>query len=86
LHVAINAPFSWRVENISRRDGIPEEEAGRVISEFDKQRAAYHKKFFKVDVHDPALYDIGLNSASLGTERAVRAICAAAEVREPVAV
>lgn len=86
LHVAINAPFSWRVENISRRDGIPTEEAGRVINEFDKQRAAYHKKFFKVDVHDPALYDLGLNSESLGTARAVSAICAAAEAREPVAV
>lgn len=86
LHVAINAPFDWRVENISRRDGIPVEEAARVINEFDKQRAAYHKKFFKVDVHDPGLYDIGLNSATLGPARAISAICALAEAREPLAV
>ncbi|HEX5939520.1 MAG TPA: cytidylate kinase-like family protein [Dehalococcoidia bacterium] len=86
VHVAVNAPFEWRVANIARRDGIPPEEAGRVISEFDKQRAAYHKKFFKVDVNDPSLYDIGLNSASLGPERAMAAICALAETREAVAV
>ncbi|MEX2236762.1 MAG: cytidylate kinase-like family protein [Dehalococcoidia bacterium] len=86
LHVTINAPFAWRVENIARRDGIPNEEAARIIADFDRQRADYHKKFFKVDVNDPHLYDLGLNSERLGVDRAREAICAAAPVREMVAV
>jgi cytidylate kinase len=83
LHVALNAPLNWRVQTIVEREGVSGEEARRSIVEFDKQRALFHKKFFRVDVNDPTLYDLGLNAATMGVERAVKAIVAAAPVEAP---
>lgn len=84
LRVAVNAPRGWRASNVAARDDISLEEATRRVSEFDKQRALFHKKFFKVDVDDPSLYELGLNSEKLGVERSIEAIIAAAAI--PAAV
>jgi cytidylate kinase len=83
LHVHISAPLAWRVNTVVEREGLSVEEARRSIEEFDRQRAAFHKKFFKVDVNDPSLYDLGLNTETLGVERAVKAIVAAAPESTP---
>jgi cytidylate kinase len=79
LHVHISAPLAWRVNTVVQREGLSAVEARRTIEEFDRQRATFHKKFFKVDVNDPSLYDMGLNTETLGVQRAVKAIIAAAQ-------
>lgn len=84
LRVAVNAPRAWRVDNTAQKLGISLEEAERQVVEFDRQRELYHKKFFKIDVYDPSLYELGLNSQRLGVERAINAVVAAAGVADRV--
>lgn len=71
FHAAVTAPLPWRTRVVTQREGVLEEQAKKMIHEFDKQRAAFHRKFFKVNVDDPALYDLVLNGARFTTDEAV---------------
>ena len=66
----------WRcwVCSTRQRRSCPEEEAAKLVHEGDKGRVSFHRKFFKVDVDDPALYHLTLNTARLGAEEAARLI------------
>jgi cytidylate kinase len=78
LHVCCTAPLDFRVRAIARRDGVSEEEAARTVQESDKNRAAFHRKYFKVDVDDSCLYDLVIGTARFSKDAAAELICAAA--------
>ncbi|MBI4302204.1 MAG: cytidylate kinase-like family protein [Chloroflexi bacterium] len=63
LHVRVVAPFIVRVERIIERERVDREGAEKMVHEGDRNIAAYIRKFFKVDINDPALYDIIVNTA-----------------------
>jgi cytidylate kinase len=65
LHVQCVAPQKLRAHRLAERDGIGLEEAMRRTSESDRARDAFYHKFWKVDVGDPRLYDLTINTARL---------------------
>lgn len=78
-HVLCVAKRKHRVSVISERDGIPVEEAEKRVEEADRGRGGFHQKFFKVNVDDPSLYHIVVNTGLISQEEAAQMICALAQ-------
>jgi cytidylate kinase len=78
LHVCCTAPLEFRVRAIAVRDGASEDEAARTVQESDKNRAAFHRKYFKANVDDPCLYDLVIGTARFSQEEVAELIRAAA--------
>ena len=68
LHVLTMAPFEMRVQRIALREETTVEEARRRVQESDRGRAAFHRKFFKVDADDPSLFDLVICTGRLPYE------------------
>lgn len=85
LHVLTTAPFELRVRRIALRDRMSEEEAERRVHDSDRGRAAFHRKFFKVDADDPSLFDLVIHTGRLsyevGADLVVTAACGAGTPR-----
>ena len=81
LHVLTLAPQELRVERLADREGMSQEEAERRIQDSDRARPAFYRKFWKVDVHDPAQYDIALQTLQLTYEVGAELVVAAARAK-----
>jgi len=68
LHVLTTAPLETRVRRIALRDETTEREARRRVQESDRGRAAFHRKFFKVEADDPSLFDLVICTDRLSSE------------------
>lgn len=73
-HVLLVAPQAHRVRSLAEREGLSEEAAAKRVHDHAKGRAAFHHKFFKVDVDDPSLYDLTINAARFSMEEAAQLI------------
>jgi cytidylate kinase len=82
LHVLTMAPFEMRVRHIALRDEITVEEATRRVKESDRGRAAFHRKFFKVNADDPSLFDLVIHTARLPYEVGADLVVTAARALE----
>ena len=82
LHVLIQAPLELRIPRIVERDQLTPEEASKRIHDLDSGRAAFHRKFFKVDVDNPCLYDLVLNTSRLPYTVAAETVALAARAKE----
>ena len=85
LHVLCVAPPELRALRLAERDGTGLEEAEHRIAEGDKARAAFYRKFWKVDVRDPSLYDLSINTAKVSYEIAADLVVAAAQAKAATA-
>src|SRR3972149_799794 len=81
LHVLALAPQELRIERLVTREGVSTEEATRRVQDGDRARAAFHRKFWKVDVNDPSLYDMTLETSRLPFEVGVELVVAAARAK-----
>jgi len=68
LHVLTMAPLEMRVQRIALREEIAAAEAKRRVQESDRGRAAFHRKFFKIDADDPSLFDLVICTGRLSYE------------------
>ena len=82
LHVLMRAPLELRTCRIAEREQLGLEEAGKTVHERDSGRAAYHRKFFKVDVDDPCLYDLVIDTGHLPYAVAAEVVALAARAKE----
>ena len=82
LHVLALAPLKLRIERFAEREQIALEEAGKRIHDLDRGRAAFHRKFFKVEVNDPALYDLVIDTGRLPYPVAAEVVAVAARAKE----
>jgi cytidylate kinase len=86
LHVLATAPPDLRVQRVALREDIPVEEAKRRAREVDRGRAAFHRKFFKVDADDPSLFDLVIHTRRLSFEAGAELVALAARaVKAPPA-
>ena len=70
ISVYIEAPRKACVESITRKLGISEKEAHKLISETDKYRYDYYKYYTHgKDWRDPVAYDMTINSTVLGFKK-----------------
>lgn len=83
LHAYVAAPHDLRIERVAARDRLSSEDAEKAVHESDRNRHAFYSKFFKVDVDDPGLYDVVVNTAHIPYEAAADLIAAAARSKGP---
>lgn len=77
-HVQLVAEESVRIGRVMEWEGLSEEDAIARIRDSIRGREAFHKKFWKVDVWDPRLYDLVINTSKLSFETAGDLIVGAA--------
>ena len=71
FHVRVVAPLAKRIASISAERNITDDEAEKLITENDTRQAKFIKKSFGVDIDNPTLYDLVINSADIGIDGAV---------------
>ncbi len=81
LHVQCVAPRGVRAQRLAERDDIGMEEATRRTAESDRARCAFYKKFWRVEVEDPKLYDLTIDTSRLSYETATGLVVAAAKAK-----
>jgi cytidylate kinase len=81
LHVLCVAPRKLRANRLAERDELGMEEAMRRTAESDRARCAFYKKFWHVEVEDPKLYDLTIDTARLSYDIATQVIVAAARAK-----
>ena len=84
LHVWVVAFEDSRIQEIARRENLTEQEARKFIKHHEEARAAYYRKFHKVEPDDPTLYHLVLNTNKLGAEHSAQIIADAARAMERV--
>lgn len=82
LHVLAMAPSNLRVQRVALREEISAEEAKRRAHEVDRGRAAFHRKFFKVEADDPSLFDLVIHTRRLSFEAGAELVVLAARALE----
>jgi cytidylate kinase len=83
FHVYVAAPREQRVASLASRDGIAPEQAERRIRQSDQNRQEFHRRYFKVDVEDPLLYDVMLHSGRLSGDLMMRLVVTAVREHAP---
>lgn len=81
LHVLCIAPADLRASRLAEREGIGIEAARVQMERSDRGRAAFYKRLWKVDVEDPRLYDLTINTARLDFDAAAEVVAAAARLK-----
>jgi cytidylate kinase len=81
LHVLCVAPRKLRANRLAERDDIGLAEAERRAAESDRARCGFYKKFWHVEVEDPKLYDLTVDTGRLSFEAATHVIVAAARLK-----
>lgn len=77
LHVRVVAPLDKRVQTVAQFDGLPSDAALDRVKGRDRAAATYLRQNYQVDVADPALYDVVINTARLTWEAGTDMIIAA---------
>lgn len=62
FHVRVVASKATRVRTVMARQDLPESEAAASVEESDRDRARYLKRYHDVDIDDPLLYHLVLNT------------------------
>lgn len=74
LDVFIKAPMEDRVGRVSKREGIPEEEAQEIIEKQDRTRQTFYNFFSFGNWGQASDYDLCIDSSLLGIEGTARFI------------
>ena len=76
LHVRLIAPFDFRVQNMARMQGISEQQAARMVRANDAANRHYVRAYLNANVRDSSYYDLVVNTANTGFDRAARIVSA----------
>lgn len=79
LHVHVFAPYDQRVQALAKEQGIPQQEAERMVRDFDGARARYARHFYHADWLAPQHYHLMINTGGLSRDVAVDIIVTAAK-------
>ena len=62
LRIWLTAPITVRAERLAKRDGCDEKEALKRIEQRESSERARYKAIYDVDINDPTIYDLILNT------------------------
>jgi len=87
VHALFVAPWKLRAERLAERENVGMEQAIQRTQMSDRGRCAFYRKFWRVDVENPNLYDLSIDTSRLSYEIATDLIVAAtrAKAAEPPA-
>jgi cytidylate kinase len=83
ISILLQAGREWRTRQLARRIGIDPDEAARRIKRTDEARVRYQQHYFNAHMYDCTLYDLVLNTETLGLENAVRLATSAVAALAP---
>ena len=78
FHVRLFAPESRRADRLVADKGLSREAALKLVRTQDREQAGFFKFAFQMDMDDPALYDLVVNTGKLETATTARMIVDAA--------
>jgi cytidylate kinase len=78
LHVNLRSAPELRAKTVAEKEHLTLAEAERYITDGEKARAIYYKKFFKADADDARLYHIVVNMGRLSVKTAAEIVAHAA--------
>lgn len=81
LRVRLDGPEERRVLQAMRLERLEREVAERALRQFDRTHEAYLRQFYDVQIRDPALYHLVLDSTSIEFDACVEMIALAARSR-----
>ena len=82
LRVRLDGPPERRVRQAARLGGLEEETARRALPKADRTHLAYVRHFYNLDVRDPQLYHIVIDSTAIPIDTCVEVIAIAATAVE----
>lgn len=65
VHVRVFCPLEERVKRVAKSDGRPPDEVRQRVEDSDRDRAAWHRKYFNADYQSLEHYDAAVNSGRL---------------------
>jgi len=77
LKVRVIADMEERIRLLQSRQRVVREEALGIIEREDRERSEWYRSLYRIDVHDPSLYDIVLHIDRLTIEDACDIVCQA---------
>jgi cytidylate kinase len=80
-HISLVGEIGDRARRIMASQSVDEREALALCEQVDSERAAYVRRFYRIDIRDPVLYDCVLNTSRLGVEGAIDIAVAVARRR-----
>jgi cytidylate kinase len=83
--VRLDGPVELRVRQAVRLQGVDLETARRTVRRLDRAHAAYLKQFYGVDIDDPTLYHLRIDSTAMPLDTCVELIVVAASALTPSA-
>jgi cytidylate kinase len=78
LHVGLVTPPNLRVKTIVERENLSEKEAEKYVTETEKARVMYYKRFFKVDPLTPHQYHLIINREFMDIDTSAEVVVTAA--------
>jgi cytidylate kinase len=73
----VTAPLEERIERLSKRQDLPYAEAASRLEREQTARRQFVERSFRVEPDDPSLYDLAVNTGTLGVDGAAVQICTA---------
>src|SRR6266540_839853 len=81
LRVRCHAPLDWRVERAATTYGLSAFDARAMVVRIDRERTAFYRDNFKVEVSDPHHFDLFLNPCTTGVHACAELVVSAFEAR-----
>ena len=81
LHVLCVAPRKVRAGRLAEREQLQIEEAKTMADKTDKARATFYQRLWKVEVEDPRLYDLTVDTSRLPFDDAAEVVALAAQIK-----
>jgi Cytidylate kinase-like family len=78
LRVRLDGPAPARVAHAMRLEGVDEPTAQRRVRQLDRTHADYARHFYRMDIADPSLYHVVLDSTAIAIDSCVEMLVAAA--------
>jgi hypothetical protein len=82
LHVRIHSSEKQRMKNLVEENNLSQEAVRKLIRKNDNKRDGFFKFAFHMDLNDPSLYDLVINTAKISRETAARFIVDLASTEE----
>lgn len=73
-HIRIVGSEKRRIHRVMEHSNVSAKEAGKLISQWDKGRKKYFKEYFNVNIEDPLLYDLTINTDYVSYKNAANII------------
>jgi cytidylate kinase len=81
LRLRCYAPLSWRIAQVAERWELTPADAEAMIKRVDREREAFYRAHFNVDVSEPEHFDFLLNVSTMSLETCAQVVVDAFEAR-----